>query len=365
MNESIINLTRGNPPNDVFPVEDLIACGEAALRRDGSVLLQYSHAGYPPLREWIAGQYDVTPDEVLTGNSSLEVFAMIREVLLPLGERAFVESPSYDRAITLLRRRGAELVGIPLERDGMDLDAFEAAVAEGVPMLVYVITDFQNPMGVTTSLEKRERLAALAREYDFWIVEDAPYRRLRYRGEDVPSLWSLAPDRVLHMSSFSKILAPGLRLGYVIGPEDVVAELSEWAVDSHIGPVLPTQGMVNEYCRRGLLDKNIERLKAVYGPRLDAIIAALDEQIPEAEWTEPEGGFYVSGFLPEGMDIVALRERAEEEGLKLSDGRGFFPNSADGNRFLRIPFCGLTEGEVEEGVSRLAALVREWQEERA
>jgi 2-aminoadipate transaminase len=358
LNSETINLTRGIPPNDVFPVEELIACGEAALRRDASILLQYSHAGYPPLREWIAEQYDVTPDEVLTGNSSLEVFSMITEVLLPWRERAFVESPSYDRAITLLRRRGAELVGIPLERDGLDLDAFEAAVAEGVPMLVYVITDFQNPMGVTTSLEKRERLAALAREHDFWIVEDAPYRRLRYRGKDIPSLWSLAPDRVLHMSSFSKILAPGLRLGYVIGPEGVVAELSEWAVDSHIGPVLPTQGMVNEYCRRGLLDKNIERLKAVYRPRLDAIIAALDERIPEAEWTEPEGGFYVSGFLPEGMDIVELRERADEEGLKLSDGRGFFPNSADGNHFLRIPFCSLTETEIEEGVDCLARLVR-------
>jgi 2-aminoadipate transaminase len=287
------------------------------------------------------------------------VFAMITEVLVPPGERAFVESPSYDRAITLLRRRNADLVGIPLTPDGMDMDAFEAALAEGVPMLVYAITDFQNPMGVTTSLKKRERLAALAREHDFWIVEDAPYLRLRYRGEDIPSLWSLAPERVLHIASFSKILAPGLRLGYVIGPEDVVAELSEWAVDSHIGPVLPTQGMVYEYCRRGLLEENIERLKAVYGPRLDAIIAALDEQIPEAEWTDPEGGFYVSGFLPKGTSIVELRERAKEKGLKLSDGRGFFPNPVHGNRFLRIPFCSLTEKEIQEGVSRLADLLRE------
>jgi 2-aminoadipate transaminase len=356
----MINLTRGVPPTDVFPLEDLIACGEAALRRHGSVLLQYSHGGYPPLVGWLAEQNGVGPERVLTGNSSLDVFSMITEVLAPRGERAFVESPSYDRAITLLRRRDAELVGISLERDGVDLEAFEAALADGVPMLVYVITDFQNPMGVTTSLAKRERLGALAREHDFWIVEDAPYRRLRYRGEDVPSLWSLAPERVLHMSSFSKILAPGLRLGYVIGPEDVIAELSEWAVDSHIGPVLPTQGMVYEYCRRGLLDGNIEGLKKVYRPRLDAILSALDEEIPQVEWTEPEGGFFVSGFLPEGMDILELRERAEDEGLKLSDGRGFFPNPADGNRFLRIPFCSLTEEQIEEAVSRLAGLVRGW-----
>ncbi len=359
MGKSVINLTRGVPPTDVFPVEDLIACGEAALRRDAAVLLQYSHGGYPPFREWVADQYGVGPERVLTGNSSLEVFSMIAEALVPRGGRAFVERPSYDRSITLLRRTGADVVGIPLEQDGMDLDAFERALREGVPNLAYVIADFQNPMGATTSLEKRERLVALAVEHGFWIVEDAPYRRLRYRGEDVPSLWSLAPERVLHMSSFSKILAPGLRLGYVIGPEDVVAELAGWAVDSHIGPVLPTQGMVYEYCRRGLLDENVERLKEIYRPRLDAMGRALNEEIPEVAWTQPQGGFFVSGFLPEGMEMVELRERAGEAGLKLSDGRGFFPNPADGSRFLRIPFCSLTEAEIEEGVSRLAGLIRE------
>jgi DNA-binding transcriptional MocR family regulator len=352
-----INLTRGVPPTDAFPVEDLIACGEAALRRDASVLLQYHRGGYPPLREWLGAQYGVGPEQVLTGNSSLEVYSYIIRVLVGAGRRAFVESPSYDRSITLLRRNDADVVGIPLLDDGVDLEALEAELEAGAPALIYLITDFQNPMGATTSLEKRERLAELAREQGFWIVEDAPYRRLRYRGEDVPSLWSLAPDRVLHMSSFSKVLAPGLRLGYVIGPEQVVAELFEWAEHAHIGPVLPTQGMVYEYCRRGLLDANVERLKDLYRPRLDTVVAELNDQIPEAAWTKPDGGFFVSGFLPEGNHIVDLRERAEETGLKLSDGRGFFPNPTDGNRFLRIPFCSLTEAQIVEGVSRLANLV--------
>ncbi len=359
MGTSLIDLGRGNPPVDVFPVEDLIECGEAALRRDPSVLLQYSHAGYPPFREWVGAQYGVGPEHVLTGNSSLEVFAYIVQVLVAPGERAFVESPSYDRSITLLRHNGARVVGIPLMHDGIDLEVLEAELREGAPAIVYVITDFHNPMGVTTSLEKRKTLAALATEYDFWIVEDAPYRWLRYVGEDVPSLWSLAPERVLHMMSFSKILAPGLRLGYVIGPEDVIAQLSSWAVDNHIGPVLPTQGMVYEYCRRGLLHSNIEHLIDVYRPRLKAITRALDQQIPEVEWTRPEGGFYVSGFVPDGNEIVELRGRAEARGLRLSDGRGFFPNPNDGRRFLRIPFCGLTEEQIGEGVSRLAQLLRE------
>jgi len=357
MQGSTINLTRGVPPTDAFPVEDLIACGEAALRRDASVLLQYHRGGYPPLREWLGAQYGVGPEQVLTGNSSLEVFSYIIRVLVGAGRRAFVESPSYDRSITLLRRNDAHVVGVPLQDDGVDLEALETELEAGAPALMYLITDFQNPMGATTSLEKRERLAELADDQSFWIVEDAPYRRLRYRGEDVPSLWSLAPDRVLHMSSFSKVLAPGLRLGYVIGPGQVIAELFEWAEHSHIGPVLPTQGMVYEYCRRGLLDVNIERLKDLYRPRLNTVVAQLNDQIPQAQWTEPDGGFFVSGFLPQGNHIVDLRERAEEAGLKLSDGRDFFPNPADGNRFLRIPFCSLTEAQIVDGVSRLAGLV--------
>jgi DNA-binding transcriptional MocR family regulator len=357
LSEQIINLTRGVPAVEAFPVQDLIASGEAALQQDSAVLLQYSHAGYAPLHEWLGVQYGVGPERILTGNSSLEVFFFITQLLLKPGQRAFVESPSYDRSITLLRRAGAEIVGIPLEADGVDLAAMEAELEQGAPGLMYIVADFQNPMGVTTSQEKRERLVALAKEHGFWIVEDAPYRKLRYWGEDVPSLWSMAPERVLHMSSFSKILSPGLRLGYVLGPAETIAALRKWAEDSYIGPVLPTQGMVYEYCRQGLLESNIERLKALYRPRLKAILAALDEHIPQATWTRPEGGFFVSGTLPEGNTIVELRKRAADIGIKLSDGRGFFPNPEDGDRFLRIPFCSLTPEEIEEGIARLASLL--------
>ncbi len=357
MTHQLINLTRGVPPVDVFPTEDLVDCFETALKRDADVLLQYSQVGYAPLRQWLAARHDASAEQVLTSNSSLEVFMFITQTLLAPGDRAFVESPSYDRAITLLRRTGAEVVGIPLEKDGINVAALEAELQCGAPALMYVIADFQNPMGVTTNLEKRRRLVELAEQYDFWLVEDAPYRQLRYWGEDVPSLRSMAPDRVLHMSSFSKILSPGLRLGYVVGPEAAIAKFSQWALDSYIGPVLPTQGMVYEYCQRGLLDANIEHLKTLYRPRLETIRAALDEHIPQATWTEPEGGFFVSGDLPEHCDIADLIQRGKQVGLKLSNGRGFFPNPENGNHFLRIPFCSLTPEEIEEGVERLASIV--------
>jgi 2-aminoadipate transaminase len=359
MIEPIINLTRGMPPPDVFPTEDLIRCAEAALRRDPDVLLQYGRSpGYGPLREWLAQRYGVGADQILIANSSLEIFSFATQTLLRSGDRAFLESPSYDRAIALLRRADAQVVGIPLEEEGgLDVRVLEEELNQGVPALMYLVTDFHNPTGITTSLEKRRRLAALAEEHGFWIVEDSPYRPLRYQGQDVPTLWSLAPARVLHVSSFSKLLAPGLRLGYAVGPAEAIAMLAEWAVDSYIGPVLPTQGMVYEYCRQGLLQPNIERLKEVYRPRLQTALSALQHHLPRATWTHPEGGFYIGVTLPEENDMTSLRARAEEVGLKLSDGRGFFPHSADGNRFLRIPFCSVTPEEIEEGVMRLARLL--------
>ena len=358
MTQPIINLTRGMPPPEVFPTEDLIQCGEAALRQDPNVLLQYGRSpGYAPLREWLGQQYGVGPDQILIGNSSMEIFAFITQTLVQPGDRAFIESPSYDRSITLLRRAGAQVVGIPVEEDGPDLTVLEDELKQGAPVLMYVITDFHNPTGITASLDKRKRLAALAEEYGFWIAEDSPYRLLRYEGQDVPTLWSLAPARVLHLSSFSKVLAPGLRLGYVVGPAEMIATLAQWAVDTYIGPVFPTQGMVYEYCRRGLLEPNIERLKEVYRPRLQATFSALEQHLPQATWTRPEGGFYVGVTLPEGIEMVSLLARAGKAGLKLSDGRGFFPNSPDGDRFLRIPFCSVTPEEIAEGVSRLARIL--------
>lgn len=358
MTKAIINLTRGMPPPEVFPTEDLIQCAEAALRQDPNVLLQYGRSpGYAPLREWLGQQYGVGPEQVLIGNSSMEIFAFITQTLLQPGRRAFIESPSYDRSITLLRRAGAQVVGIPVEEDGPDLTVLEDELEQAAPVLMCVITDFHNPTGITTSLEKRKRLAALAGEYGFWIAEDSPYRSLRYSGQDVPTLWSMAPERTLHISSFSKVLSPGLRLGYVVGPAEMIATMAQWAVDTYIGPVLPTQGMVYEYCRRGLLEPNIERLKEVYRPRLQTTFSALEKYLPQTTWTRPEGGFYVAVTLPEGIEMVSLLARAKNAGLKLSDGRGFFVHPPDGNRFLRFPFCSVTPEEIEEGMSRLARIL--------
>jgi DNA-binding transcriptional MocR family regulator len=354
----IIPLTRGVPPVSAFPVAELGECAATALRDSAAVLLQYGRSpGYAPLREWLGQHYGVAPDQVLIANGALEIFSFITQACLAPGARVFVESPSYDRSITLLRRTGADVIGIPLEDGGLDLAALERRVREKPPALVYVISDFQNPTGVSTSLEKRVTLAELARTHDFWIVEDAAYRALRYRGEDIPTLWSLAPDRVLHVSSFSKVLAPGLRLGYAVGPASTIALLARWAIDSYIGPVLPTQGIVYEYCRRGWLAANIARLRHLYRPRLEATLSALRQHLPRAIWTRPDGGFFVGITLPSECTMSTLRDRAEHAGLQITDGRAFFPTPEDGEHFLRFPFCSLTPEEIDEAAARLGRLI--------
>src|SRR2546426_2049878 len=199
-NPSPINFTRGVPASDSFPTEDLVAASAAALRSQAETVLQYGPAlGFRPLREWLAAWQKTEVDAVLTGNGSLQLVDFLCLHLLSPGDVVFTESPTYDRTITLLRRHGAKIVGIPLEANGPDIASLERALARQVPKLFYVIPDFQNPAGATCSREKRRRIAELARRFGFLLVEDAPYRLLRYRGREEPTLRELAPEQTVHL----------------------------------------------------------------------------------------------------------------------------------------------------------------------
>jgi 2-aminoadipate transaminase len=352
--EKPILFTRGNPAEEGLPLAEILECAATVFRRDGKVVFQYGHyAGYAPLREWLAARYGVAPDQILLSNGSMEFFTFIGSLLVRPGDTVYVESPSYDRAVTAFRRAGANVVGIPLEPDGVDLDRLAAELQTSTPTLFYLISDFQNPSGVTTSLAKRREIVRWAEARGFYVVEDAPYRALRYRGSDVPTLRELSPERTLHISSFSKTLSPGMRIGYVVLPPELSPRFRKWSEDTYIHPVLPTEGIVNEYCRRGLLEPNIARLKTLYGPRLDAILTALRIHLAGATWIEPEGGFFVSATLPADVDGHAVWANAKRFGLVLTDGRGFFPDGTGAN-FVRLPFCALTPEEIHEGVRRLA-----------
>ena len=349
-----INFTRGVPANESFPITDLIDAAATILRANGAAMLQYGPStAFPPLREWLAEWQQVRTEQVLTGNGSLQLVEFLCLHMIQRGDVVFTESPTYDRTLSLLRRHGARVVGIPLEADGPDVDALERALAHAAPRFLYVIPDFQNPAGATCSASKRQRIVELAARHGFLLVEDAPYRLLRYRGTEEPTLYSLAPDNTLHMSSFTKLIAPGVRTGFMIGPAALIAKLAKVAEDTYISPGYVAQGITYEWCRRGLLPGQLASLRQLYAPRLEACLAALDTQIPDAEPTRPDGGFFVSLTLPEGVSTTAVRARAAERGLNLADGLAFFPGGG-GERFLRLPFCALSPEEIHEGVRRLA-----------
>jgi DNA-binding transcriptional MocR family regulator len=357
--QTVINFTRGVPANESFPVGDVIAAAKVALEQHGPALLQYGPSyGFMPLREWLAAWQKVGVDQVLTANGSLQIIEFLCYHLLEPGDVVFTESPTYDRTLTLLRRHRAQVVGIPLEADGPNLEALEAALKQRTPKFLYTIPDFQNPAGATCSLEKRKALVALAQRHGFCLLEDAPYRPLRYRGQELPSLLELDRERTLHMLSFSKLIGPGARVGILYGPAALLQKVAKVAEDTYITPALLAHGIAYEYCRSGKLPGQIEALKALYAPRLEACLQALSRHLPGAKATRPEGGFFLSLTLPEGTTTAAVRERARSHELNLADGQAFFP-AGGGERFLRLPYCALTPSEVEEGVRRLATAVRE------
>jgi len=359
-NDILIKLTRGVPPTETFRPQQLAECADAVLTQYGDTVLQYgSSRGFTPLRELVAEQSGVSPNRVMLGQGSLQLQDLCARVMIRPGDAVYVEEPSYDRALTVLRRAGGQLVGFPLDGDGPDVDEIEARLKNGErPVLFYIIPDFQNPSGKVMSAEKRQRVADLARQYEFYIVEDSPYRRLRYRGEDVPAIFDLAPDRVLRMSSYSKLISPGLRVGYVIAPEAIVDKLARMAEDTYINASYLNQAIVYDYELRGWLEPHIDELKALYMPRLNAMLNALDRHMAElAAWSKPDGGFFIGVTLGKDVRAKDLVKRGEQANLQLTDGRGFFVASG-GDRFVRLPFCALTPQEIEEGIARLAQIVR-------
>ena len=362
MTDKIV-FTRGVPPPEAFPTQEISECFDAAVRKDAATVLQYGQQrGYAPLRRVLAEEYGVSEAEILVGNGSLQLQDLVASYLARPGSAVFTEQPSYDRAIKTFRRRGAKVVGIPLEEDGISVDRLEASLADEVPAFVYLVPDFQNPAGATLSLEKRRKVVELANEHDFWVIEDIPYRKLRYEGEDLPLLREIDASRVITMSSFSKLLSPGLRVGFMIAPEGLIDSVTALGEDTYLAPVLPTQATVAEFLNRGLLAPNIDRLKELYKPRWKTMSDSVRRELPDAQAFIPGGGFFVSVMLPEDANTENLIGRARDAGLVLTPGSAFFADPDDGeavpgDRFVRLPFCAVPPEQIEEGVKRLASLL--------
>ncbi len=360
MVDKTIKLTRGVPPSESFPKEQLAEVAGEALAEYGDVILQYgSSRGFLPLRQMIAEEKNAAEENVLIGQGSLQLVDLYARMVIRPGDIVYVEEPTYDRTLTVLRRAGARVVGFPLQADGPDVDEIEAHLKQGErPLFFYIIPDFQNPSGTVLSEEKRRRIASLAEQYGFYVMEDVPYRRLRYRGVEPPSFFEFSPSRTIQMSSYSKLIAPGLRTGYMVAPQEVTNPLAKYAEDTYINTSYFNQAMVYCYTQEGRLETHLGELKQLYAARLDAMLAALERDFAGlATWPHPNGGFFIGMTLDRPVNVETLQRRALNAGLELTDGRGFFCNGG-GERFVRLPFCALKPEEIEEGIGRLAGVVK-------
>jgi DNA-binding transcriptional MocR family regulator len=354
-----ISLSRGAPSLDIVDIDGLREAAASAFENDPGGLAGYGTAiGYRPLRKLIADWHGVEEDRVLVTNGSLQAAAFLFDELARPGADVVVERPSYDRTLLGLRDRGAVIHAIPLKPDGIELDELEGRLEAGLrPAFAHIIANFQNPAGYTISLEKRRRLLALAREHGFVIFEDDPYVSLRFRGETLPTMLSLDADgaSVVYASSFSKTVCPGIRVGYVIGPPELIAKIARRATNTYISPSMVSGAIVYEFASSGALERSIEHVRLALMERCDRLAEGLAEALPQARFFAPDGGYFLWVELPEGVDSTKLVAAAAENGVAVIDGDDFLPEGRSGA--LRLSFAPVTPAEIDAAVERLAAAV--------
>jgi 2-aminoadipate transaminase len=355
-----ISFARGAPSLDIVDVEGLSAAAQAAFSKDpGGTFAYGTSVGYVPLREWIAEQHGVEVDQVLVTNGSMQADAFLFELLVQSGDTVVVESPTYDRTLLNLRSRGADVRPVELETDGIDVDGLEALLAEpDIDLkLAHIIPNFQNPAGYTLSTPKRARLLALAAEHDFTLFEDDPYLSIRFEGESLPTMLSQdEAGRVIYASSFSKTVCPGIRVGYLVGPQAVIKQVQTLATNTYISPNMVAQSIVNEFCRSGRIDSSIETVRNALRDRRDALVTALERELPEARFAPPQGGYFMWVELPEDFSVAELETAARERGVVFVKGTDFLTEG--GENTLRLAYSGVTPAQIDEGITRLADAAR-------
>jgi DNA-binding transcriptional MocR family regulator len=357
----LISFARGAPSLDIVDVAGLKAAAIRAFDEDPSSVTGYGPAaGYLPLREWIAARYDVAVEQVLVTNGSLQADAFIFTHLVSAGDDVIVEKPTYDRTLLNLRNMGANVHMVSLDQDGIDTDELRKLLESGVrPKLAHIIPNFQNPAGMTLSLDRRRALIALAREYGFTIFEDDPYVDIRFRGEALPSMLSLddpANPRVVAAGSFTKTVCPGVRVGYLIGPPALIDEIAKVAVNTYISPNMLSEVTVHRFCESGAIDTAIATVRTALAERARLLAAALRREIPGVSFHEPDGGYFLWVDLPEDIDVEKLAPAATARGVAVVKGTDFLLNGA-GRHSLRLAFSAVLTDQVDEGVRRLAAAI--------
>ena len=345
---AIYSFAGGYPDAATFPIDDIRRISAQVLEKYGAKALQYGATqGVTELREVIAKRYGVPLANVQVTTSSQQGIDVCTRVFANPGDVILTTAPTYLGALQSFKSYRARI------RTLDDADAFSS----GRVKFCYVIPDFQNPSGGTMSLEERKKLVAMARERDFLIVEDSPYRELRYSGEEVPTIYSLAPERTLHLGSFSKIFAPGFRLGWILGPEELLDRIYVCKQSLDLCPPVFDQYMAAEFMGSGALDTNLQKSIALYRAKRDKMLSLLEKYMPEGvSWTHPEGGLFLFLTLPEGFDTVALYDRALSAGVAYVAGSFFYPDGSHRNT-MRLNFSFLDASRMEAGVRLLADVI--------
>jgi 2-aminoadipate transaminase len=372
----IISFAGGLPAPELFPVEEVRSAVDRVLTAHGTSALQYSTTeGYPPLRDMVArhmARYGikVSIENIIVTTGSQEALDLIGKILINPGDRILTETPSYLGAIQAFTMYGAEYVTVPIDDDGLDTGKLDEALRSG-PKFIYNLPNFQNPAGVTLSLERRHELVRLANQYGIPIVEDDPYGQLRYEGQHIKPLVVLDAELhnehrngqyrgdVIYLSTFSKTLAPGLRLGWVVAPKEVIQRLvmAKQGTDLHTSTF--DQMVAYEVARGGFIDQHVRRLRDVYKRRRDIMLASLERAFPAStgvRWTRPLGGLFLWVTLPIGIDTSKLLEAAVEEKVAFVPGVCFHPDGS-GRNTMRLNFSNASEAAIQDGVARLGRVV--------
>ncbi|HEX4482834.1 MAG TPA: PLP-dependent aminotransferase family protein [Solirubrobacteraceae bacterium] len=355
----VISFARGAPSLDIVDVDGLRDAAVRAFESDPAGTTAYGTSiGYPRLRAWIADRHGVEPERVLVTNGSMQADAFLFEHVVRPGDDVIVERPTYDRTLLSLRERGANVRPIELQPDGIDTQALASALAASAvrPTLAHIIPNFQNPAGYTLSLTKRQALLDLAARHDFLVFEDDPYVALRFSGESLPTMLSIDPERVVYASSFSKTVCPGIRVGYLVGPPELIAAIARIATNTYISPNMVAQSIVYEFCASGAIERSIETVRTALAKRALTLAEALRRELPEAEFVQPDGGYFMWVTLPQGTDVARLFTAAADLGVAFVKGTDFLLEG--GENTLRLAYSGVTPEQIDEGITRLAAAYR-------
>ena len=362
----IISFAGGLPAPAAFPVRDFRDACRWVLDHDAEQALQYGPTeGYPPLKDYLIeamARYEIpaVQSNILFTSGSQQALDFVGRVFLDEGDKIITGEPTYLGAIQAWDTYGPEYITVPLDEQGMRMDKLEEALeANPGVKFIYILPNFHNPAGTTLPLERRLKLVELAAEHRAFIVEDDPYGELRYEGEDITPIYALHKENTIYLSTFSKTLAPGLRLGWMVAPERIMKRMvqAKQGADLHTSSLV--QYVAYDICQRGLLRAHVRKIRQVYRERRDTMLAAMDEHFPpEVEWTRPLGGLFLWARMPENIDAQELLTIAVEEKVAFVPGQAFYPGGAGGHHSMRLNFSYSPPDIIEDGIERLGRAIR-------